>query len=249
MTKEMHTTLPHQHGNNAKNLQLQQQQNLMQNLSLNSAASNSNKLLRKPQQKNDLWQSDNDTGQEVANKVVGGIPSPPNWNNIEFSFLYIYKLQQYYNLLRKKVKGKITMPPFFNEAEVLRNGNEDQLKTKDEVDCDGPSDCEQQLNEEELLNRLLENILSLKNSTVPTRATSSSPVHQQQTHHTVKHSKKSTLVLSKDDHAIAEEGDNKEFKDHKREEEKEQRTKLRGGGGEVGKEREQIDIENLINSN
>lgn len=29
-----------------------------------------------------------------------------NWSNIEFSFLYIYKLQQYYNELQKKNKGK-----------------------------------------------------------------------------------------------------------------------------------------------
>lgn len=30
-----------------------------------------------------------------------------NWNNIEYSFLYIYKLHQYYNELQKKVKGKL----------------------------------------------------------------------------------------------------------------------------------------------
>lgn len=115
-----------------------------------------------------------------------------NWSNIEFSFLYIYKLQQYYNELQKKngnsLKGKV--PPF-GEGEVGRPVAVGAQKTAgqgSDIMADSPSNTEEDCDsgevtggeaaednsptgggaadlklDEEFMNRFLANILNVRN--------------------------------------------------------------------------------------
>lgn len=91
------------------------------------------------------------TNANAGNNMAGEPPSLQqlNWNNIEFSFLYIYKLQQYYNELQKKVAGKSGggaqgLNPF--EKEGIVNGQLPQEKQGSNGDIllsDSPSNTEE----------------------------------------------------------------------------------------------------------
>lgn len=121
-----------------------------------------------------------------------------NWNNLEYSFLYIYKLHQYYNELQKKVKGKLPIfggaggpPTASGGGERLGGGaaatGGDMMADSPSEDCDSaePADetnLERILSnnnnnnnsngdlklDEEFMNRFLANILTIRNQTTTT---------------------------------------------------------------------------------